>query len=782
VPSLAGLKDALLIEGARWWGRIFHRNVFLRRSPSPGLEPLGNNKWLAHAHAPSVCLKLSSVSSGGSWVLLRCRLLRRGTNCVARIRFDTGHGFDSSAAVELPATRRGVIEEVIYLPPNTRAIRWEPVQSRGHFEQSPLRVARITFIERLLRMWVRVITMMYLRSNQQLAEAGISLRRAAFDLTGAYRAAGRLRSFLPELPYRTWLERFDTLSEDDRAAIRGHIARLPGQPLISVLMPVFNTPEPFLRRAIDSVRTQLYADWELCIADDASTDGGVRRVLDEYAAADARIRVAYRDTNGHISAASNSALELARGEYVALLDHDDQLAEHALYRVAVEINAHPEAVLIYSDEDKIDEFGQRFEPYFKPDWNPQLFLSQNFVSHLGVYRTEVVRTAGGFRPGYEGSQDYDLALRVIEHAPVNGIRHIPSVLYHWGVLSGSTAVNVSEKPYAWEAGRRALSDYLERNGIQGNIVRVRKTAFYRVNYRLPPKCPLVSIIVPTRDAFEHLRRCLNSVLRKTRYPNYELIVVDNQTSEPRARRYLERLSGMANVRVIPYDRPFNYSAINNLAAREARGEVLCLLNNDTEVITPNWLQDMLGYLHQDRVGVVGARLLYPDGAVQHAGILLHPRNIAVHAHVGLFKRESGYFGRAIIAQDFTAVTGACLMVWKHVYEEVGGLDEQHLPIAFNDVDFCLRVRGAGYRVVWTPFAQLYHHEGFSRGKADTAVKRKRFRSEKNFMRARWKSVLEEDPFYNSSLTLDRPDFSLSAEPRLHKPWLSNHSKRGGSLS
>ena len=772
MPVLGKLTSTTLAYAVRLWTGIFQRKVRYRRGPSQGLEHLSRGKWRAHGPAPNIHLNLVRSIPSGSWVLLHCRLHRRGTKCVARVRFDTGHGFDSSSAVSLPATRRGVIDEVVYLPPGTRAICWEPVQSRGFFEQTPLKIVRITSTERLVRMWGRVIFMTHRRSAEQLARAGVSWRRAASDLEGTYRAAGELRSGVTEMPYRTWLEHFDTLHQGDRFAIRGHLASLPNQPLISVLMPVFNTPLPLLRRAIDSVCSQLYANWELCIADDASTVPGVRQLLDEYASVDSRIRVVYRDINGHISEASNSALAMADGEYVALLDHDDVLAEHALYRVIVEINAYPEVVLIYSDEDKIDEFGQRFDPYFKPDWNPQLFLSQNFVSHLGVYRSKLVREVGGFRTGFEGSQDYDLALRVVERAPAGAIRHIPTVLYHWGVVSGSTAVSVSEKPYAWEAGRRALTDYLRRNGIAGQVMPVRKTAFYRLSYQLPPARRRVSIIIPTRDAFEQLRRCINSILRRTTYPDYEIIVVDNLTREARACRYLKRLARLANVRVIAYDRTFNYSAINNLAAAKANGEVLCLVNNDTEVITPNWLQDMLGYLHQDRVGVVGARLLYPGGEVQHAGILLHPRNIAVHAHVGLFKRESGHFGRAILAQDYMAVTGACLMVWKGVYSEVGGLESQHLPVAFNDVDFCLRVREAGYRVVWTPFAQLYHHEGFSRGTADTAVKKRHFKHERQYMRKRWGDALMSDSFYNPNLNLDRPDFTLSTKPRLLKPWLS----------
>jgi GT2 family glycosyltransferase len=759
-----------LTLGGRWWERFFHRAIGYLDGPSSDLSPQGDGKWLATSPTPWMVLTLTNPRNAGHWVVLRTRLLRRGTNCVAKLRFDTGEGFDAQLPVELSATRRGVINEAVYFPPGLVALRWEPVQSPGYFEQTPIEITRINRLERVVRMWVRIIAMRYRRTGPQLAVAGVSLPRALIDLTSAYHAAGRLRSPLSALPYRTWVERFDVLTDADRTAIKRHIERLPRRPLISVIMPTFNTPELFLRRAIESVRSQLYEHWELCIADDASTGAVTREVLDELMLADPRIKVAYRETNGHISAASNTALELAVGEYIALLDHDDVLAEQALYRVAFEINEHPGALIVYSDEDKIDEFGQRFDPYFKPDWNPQLFLGQNLISHLGVYQADAVRAVGGFRTGFEGSQDYDLALRVAERAPHADIRHIPAVLYHWGVISGSTSVSVAEKPYAWDAGRRALTDHLQRRGIEGVVERVGSTAFYRVRYQLEAPGPKVSIIVPTRNAYAFLSRCLHSIGRKTTYTNHEVIVVDNQTDEPRTQRYLKRLERLGNTTVISFPDAFNFSAINNLAADVATGDVLCLVNNDTEVISGDWLEEMLRYLQQDRVGIVGAKLLYPDGAVQHAGVVLHPTNVAAHVHAGISKRESGYFGRAILAQDCTAVTAACLMVWKRIYQQVGGMDEENLPVAFNDVDLCLRVREAGYRVLWTPFAQIYHHESITRGRRDSIAKKLRFSSERAYMRRRWHENLERDPFYNPNLNQEDPDFSLSAAPARQDVW------------
>jgi GT2 family glycosyltransferase len=573
-------------------------------------------------------------------------------------------------------------------------------------------------------------------------------------------------SYISPRNYQKWIRMYDTLTEEDRRAIRAHIEYLAYKPLISVIMPTYNTPEPWLRRAIESVRNQLYPYWELCIADDASEAPHVRRILREYQEKDPRIRVVFRDRRGHISECSNTALELAQGEFIALLDHDDELAEHALYMVAVELNAHPEADLLYSDEDKIDAQGNRFEPYFKPDWNPDLFYGQNLITHLGVYRTQLVREVGGFRPGYEGAQDWDLALRIIERIPPSHIRHIPFVLYHWRAIPGSAATSMIEKPYVYESQKKALISYFERRGIPVRLYSVHGV-YWRIEYPLPTDPPLVSLIIPTHNGYELLSCCVESIFQKTTYRPFEILIVNHQSDDPQTLAYLERLSKEGKARVIDYEGPFNFSRINNEAVRHARGTILGFLNNDVEVISPGWLSEMVSHALRPEIGAVGAMLYYPDDTIQHGGVILGILGVAGHAYRYLPRGTPGQMGRAWLAQDLSAVTGACLLMRRDVFEEVGGFDEQ-LAVAFNDVDLCLRIRERGYRVLWTPFAELYHREGVSRGK-DT-IESERFLREIRFMQERWGEQLLHDPAYNPNLTLEREDFSLAFPPRVSKPW------------
>jgi len=582
----------------------------------------------------------------------------------------------------------------------------------------------------------------------------------------AVKRAHTFATYVSPQDYQQWIRMYDTLDEGDRRAIRAHIERLAYKPLISVIMPTYNTPEPWLRRAIESVRNQLYPYWELCIADDASEAPHVRQILQEYQEKEPRIRVVFCEHRIHVSECSNKALELARGEFIALLDHDDELAEHALYMVVVELNAHPEADILYSDEDKIDSQGNRFDPYFKPDWNPDLFYGQNLITHLGVYRTRLVREVGGFRPGYEGAQDWDLALRIIERIPSSHIRHIPFVLYHWRAIPGSTATSMEGKPYAYEAQRKALTSHFERCGIPVRLHPVHGV-FWRVEYPLPPNPPLVSLIIPTRNNYELLARCIESILQKTTYWPLEILIVNHQSDDPQTLAYLGRLSKEAKARIINYEGPFNFSRINNWAVLHAHGKILGFLNDDVEVISPVWLEEMVRHALRPEVGAVGAMLYYPDDTIQHAGVILGLFGVAGHAYRYLARGTPGQMGRAWLAQDLSAVTGACLLVRREVFEEVGGFDEG-LAVAFNDVDLCLRIRERGYRILWTPFAELYHREGASRGR-DT-IESARFLGEIQFMRERWGERLFHDPAYNPNLTLDREDFSLAFPPRVSKPW------------
>nr|WP_249179454.1 glycosyltransferase family 2 protein [Burkholderia vietnamiensis] len=529
-------------------------------------------------------------------------------------------------------------------------------------------------------------------------------------------------------------------------------------------MPVYNPKPEWLAEAIDSVRAQLYPHWELCIADDVSTDPSIRPLLERYAGMDPRIKVVFRESNGHISAASNSALSVATGDWVALLDHDDLLPEHALYCVATAIVENPSAKLFYSDEDKIDESGRRCDPYFKCGWNPDLFYSHNMFSHLGVYKKTLLDEIGGFRIGLEGSQDYDLALRCIERVDAATIHHIPRVLYHWRVHAASTASAAEAKPYAAVAGKRAIDEHLARKGIAGAVEYIGYG--YRMHYALPDTLPLVSVIIPTRNAVDLMRQCIDSILHKTTYQNYEIIIVDNGSDDPESLKYFKSLEDSARIRVLRDDRPFNYSALNNAAVKQADGELVALVNNDIEVISPDWLSEMVAMAIQKDIGAVGAKLLYPNNTIQHAGLILGILGVAGNAHKHAPRSTHGYFGRASLINSFSAVTAACLVVRKSVYLEVGGFNEIDLSVAYNDVDFCLRVREVGYRNVWTPYAELYHHESATRGDENDPVKRARFMSETNYMKRRWAELLRDDPAYSPNLTLDHDNFSLAWPPRV----------------
>lgn len=572
----------------------------------------------------------------------------------------------------------------------------------------------------------------------------------------------------PEIPdrhdYAAWIERFDTLDAQARWEITEHIRTWESRPLISIIMPVYNPPLDLLRAAVDSVRYQLYPHWELCIADDASTMPQVHEYLEQLEQNDPQIKVVFREQNGHICAASNTAIDIATGDYLALVDNDDLLAEHALYWVARAVVEHPDAGLIYSDEDKIDIQGRRYDPNFKPDWNAFLFRSQNMISHLGVYRRDLVMQVGGFREGFEGSQDYDLALRCVERIEPAQIIHIPRVLYHWRAHPGSTAKAGDQKPYAAEAGLRALNEHLQRQSILAHAD-LLPMGMYRIHHQLPDAQPLVSLIIPTRNAHALVRQCIESIRRHTTYRNYEIVLVDNGSDDEEALSYFAELERLDAVIVVRDMRPFNYSALNNLAVKQARGELVGLINNDIEVISPGWLDEMVSLALLPSVGAVGARLWYPDDRLQHGGVITGIGGVAGHSHKYLPKGKYGYFGRVSLTQEFSAVTAACLVVRKSVFEQVNGLDEVNLKVAFNDVDFCLRLREAGYVNVFTPFAELYHHESATRGTEDTLIKQQRFNGEIDYMLGRWPGI-RMDYAYNPNLTLEHEDFGLAWPPRI----------------
>ena len=564
--------------------------------------------------------------------------------------------------------------------------------------------------------------------------------------------------------YERWLHLYGTLTPSDLKKMHATIDAWDNKPLISIILPTFNSNLDFLAAAIDSVTHQIYPKWELCIADDASIDPLVTEFLNHYQLQDKRIKVTFRKENGHISAASNTALQLATGEWIALLDHDDLLEPTALFWVVHAININQEIQIIYSDEDKIDKKGKRFDPYFKPDWNKDLFYSQNYLCHLSIFRKQLLVEIGGFRIGYEGAQDYDLSLRCIEKIKPHEIYHIPRVLYHWRRHEQSTSHSMSAKNYAVDAGQRALNEHFKSAGIKGYVKPV--PGGYRAYYDLPDPLPLVSLVIPTRNSYQLVRQCIESIVSKTTYTNYEIILVDNHSDELESLDYFSMLAHDGIVRLIQYPHEFNYSAINNFAVERARGEIIGLINNDIEVIAPDWLSEMVSLVSQEGVGAVGAKLLYPNHSIQHAGIVLGISGVAGHSHKYFAKDDIGYFHRLKLISSYSAVTAACLLVKKNNYIELGGFNENNLSIALNDVDFCLRLKNIGYRNVFTPYALLLHHESATRGEDGLSHNKIRFDSERAYIKKQWLMECLNDPAYSPNLTINHEDFSLGFPPRI----------------
>ena len=638
-------------------------------------------------------------------------------------------------------------------------LRFEQVvSSRSWLVTRPLRwLTRLNSSFRRMGVWGTLR-----RTAQVLEQEGVAgLVQRAEPLT---ESVGPLVS----RTYQDWISAHDTIRAPELAALAHDLEQLKVRPLVSIVMPVYNPPEADLLAAIESVRSQLYGNWELCMCDDASTEPHVARVLASAAEQDARIKWVRHDRNAHISVATNSAIGLATGEFVAFLDHDDALAPHALLRVVQWFQVHPVLQVVYSDEDKLNPQGERFDPYFKPDFNLSLLRSHNYMCHFAVYRKDLLIQLEGIRKGFEGAQDHDLALRAADAVGPECIGHIPHVLYHWRVTPGSTAGGHQQKSYAFQAGQKAISEHLARRGLVGVVEEAPEApGMYRVVWGLPENPPLVSIVIPTRNGEALLRKCLDS-LRMTAYSHYEVLVIDNGSDDPDALAFMQERQQAGEIRILHDPSPFNYSALNNRAVQEAcRGELVLLMNNDIEVTHASWLGEMVGHALEPGVGCVGARLWYPDGRLQHGGVIM-VCGVAGHAHKYLPKGQHGYMGRAVLAQEFLAVTAACLLVRREIYVQVGGLDES-LKVAFNDVDFCLRVHAAGYRNVWTPFAELIHHESVTRGHEDTPEKQQRFAGEVAILQSRWPEWIANDPCYSPNLTNLSEDFSWAWPPRRTSP-------------
>jgi glycosyltransferase involved in cell wall biosynthesis len=725
------------------------------------------NTWVSIGDDPYFEINKNPDFDGyPAWAKLRFIIKSNKQKNIAKVYLDYGEDYDEDHSVIMPYENGRLVTRVLYIPRPIKRIRFDPLEAADSFNVDFFKMQAIDSRQAKKHIISRLTSIQdYGLNNEKkiVSDLQKNAENVSDDLIlqayEKYEASYFLSS--ANNTYHRWINELEKPSLPDDGVLIEDIRSMEKAPIISLILPVYNTNQKYLELCIESVLNQKYPNWELCIADDASTLPHIRTVLEKYEGLDSRVRLVFREENGHISKASNSALEIASGDFVALLDHDDTLSPHALYFVAQAIEDNPGVQIIYSDEDKIDEQGQRFAPHFKSDWNPDLFYSQNYVCHLGVYRRELLETIGGFRTGVEGSQDQDLLLRCLPHVNHQRITHIPRVLYHWRTSEGSTAQSASAKSYTTQAGVKALQDHLREQGK--NAVTVEAGLLpntYRLRWPIPTPAPMVSLIIPTRDKKAVVELAVRSILDKTSYPNYEILLIDNGSQDSDALKWLEDIQKDPRVRVLRYDYPFNYSAINNFGAQFARGEVLGLVNNDVEVISPEWMTELTSHALRPEIGCVGAKLFYGDGRIQHAGVVLGIGGVAGHSHKYFARTAAGYSSRLCLIQNYPAVTGACLFVRKNVYEEVGGLNEMQLKIAFNDVDFCLRVQEQGLRNLWTPFAELYHHESTSRGAEDTPEKQTRFLQEVKYMKTRWAGEIARSRYYSPNLTRQREDFSI----------------------
>ncbi len=732
-----------------------------------------HTRWRATGSDPFFEVALPDGRLSGGWYVLEVEFeVFRGRVHAPSLYPDYEAGFVVEAdrlSVPLSDMRSGRcrIQRLVRFVANVSALRFDPTLMPAEFSIHTFSLERLGKVEAARFMF---------EARWQSADAKGRFGLVAGTLidlaAGPRRMADRLyHAYAAEViandvsDYEVWLDFYDDCSAEGISLALESMPALQSTPLFSILVPTYNTDPRWLKACIESVQAQSYPHWELCIADDASPDQAVWELIQSYAADDSRIKAVRRAHNGHIAAASNTALELATGQYIALLDHDDALHPLALQWCAVELQRNPSWRMLFTDEDKVDEAGKRSDPYFKSDWNPDLFLSQNCVCHLGVYDHALIQEIGGFREGFDGAQDWDLALRASERLKSDQIGHVAKVLYHWRMIEGSTALAPGEKSYAHFAALRALQDHFDRRGAAARVEEMPGySGYYHIAHSIPEPQPRVSLLIPTRDRVDLLRQCVDSIVQRTTYSNYEVVVLDNGSVEPETLAYFEELAQLPNARVLRYDAPFNYSKVNNFGASHTSSEIIGLLNNDVEVISPHWLTEMVSHAIRKEIGVVGAMLYYPNNTIQHAGVILGIGGVAGHCYVGMPKGYPGDKHRAGLVQNLSAVTAACAILRREVFEEVGGLDDS-LVVAFNDVDFCIRVREAGYRNLWTPFAELYHHESASRGYENTPEKIARFKREESFMKERWGALLERDPFYNPNLSLVNAPFTLAYPPR-----------------
>lgn len=696
--------------------------------------------WTAISDDPFFELSPTAIKPCG-WYMLNLNMTLSSATTTAKVYFDNGNGYNETDQVTIRLHSGRLKKRIIYFKYPPKKIRFDPCEAPLEFNVEEFSFSKLTAS--------KAKRLMLKKLNEIWYDGPIE------DLYKKY--CEYFDENLSPVSYQHWLDKND-IPANIGVSHSKTIKFNPHNPKFSLLLATYNSDICFLTACIESVIHQSYPDWQLCIADDASVNAEVHEVLEHYCNLDSRISLIKRDKNGHISQASNSALSLAKGQYIALIDHDDLLSPYALQIMAKEIDSHKLAQFFYSDEDKIDENGIRFSPHFKPDWNRDLFYSHNYITHFSVIKKSLVDLIGGFNEGVEGSQDYDLFLRAISHLNDSQIIHIPHILYHWRAIAGSTALSSAEKDYTSCAGLKALQNYFSKINSDVVVMPHELNNCYRVCWPIPNPAPLVSLIIPTRDHLELLERCVKTILEHTSYRFFEIIIVNNQSSCFKTLSYLDRIKKSDQVRVINYDHPFNFSAINNFAVAHARGSIIGLINNDIEVLSADWLDEMVRQVCRSDIGCVGAKLYYPDMRIQHAGVVLGIGGVAGHSHKFFRQHHHGYHSRLSLVQNYSAVTAATLLVRKSVYDEVGGM-ETALSVAFNDVDFCLKVLEAGYRNLWTPFAELIHHESVSRGYEDNPEKQARFQREVDYMKNKWGHHLNNDPCYNVNLSLTHENFS-----------------------
>jgi len=745
---------------------LHHLRPLEQIEPSPPELPL---TWTATGDDPQFLVRRGRLLPG--WYMLEIVLRLRDSQASTRLYLDQGSGFDEASSIHLTVASGKVAKRLFRVERRLRNLRFDPLDRPGPFSVAHFRIAWLPpffaqdrLLRRLARHRYAAQTLRPRALRHLLRQQAALVQKPWIAVAIEQYEATFARHWHPSraVPkvYRDWLAQAEA-KEPPPARVRELTGKLRQRPLISILVPTFNTPDDWLRACVDSVRAQSYPNWQLCLVDDGSTRAETRSLLKALVAEDVRIQVQCNARNLGIASATNQALAMARGELCAFLDHDDCLAPNALYHVARALSRHPRARLFYSDEDKLDAHGERCEPHFKPDWNPDLLVAQNYINHLVIARTDLLRALGGLRTGIDGSQDHDLLLRTWRQLgdPAEVV-HIPRILYHWRACHGSTAAHPDHKPESGGAGLRSLQHHLAATAPEATVEPGRIANSYRVRWPLPSPPPLVSVLLPTRDRIDLLEPCVKALLQHTDYQTFELLVIDNASQCGATLSFLERLERDPRVRLLHWPERFNFSAITNSAAHQAKGELLLLLNNDVTPLHREWLSELVGQAVRPEIGCVGAKLYYPDGRVQHGGVILGIGGIAGHAHKHLDRCENGYFGRLQLVHNVSAVTGACLMVRRALFDAVGGFDAKHLAVSFNDVDFCLRVRDAGYRNLWTPYAELCHQESASRGADDAPHQQARAANEQATMLRRWRRQLRRDPAYNPNLTLDHEDFSL----------------------